>query len=459
MEQSMKTRKIFCIFLGLVTVFCFFSPSNLVAAQEAAYYRFSPTAIYDNGSDSTTLEIYTSGDVASVTLKPEFADEPVYQLYDDGSNGDAVAGDGVFTLGGITAAMYPEDIAFPIAWNENNVDVDLATIWLSAEISYTSGQSEYVSFIELRVVSSKLEFPAEQVGDGLFASEYAFFIVDPAGETYTGNFPNITDYDGPTIAKKFYDFYPDEFDFINFMVVRGDLGMKAHSGSLRSAATNIRTDQTDYTAEFGSQGRLLAMTYSPFGFLNHEIGHSWGAFVGVEKGISTGVHWSGSTDISGMMSEGFETSDGLYFFKPNGDGTFTAGWFEDRFAPLELYLMGMIPPEEVPDVQILQNPDLSDLERVIPESVETYSIEQIIAAAGGPRQPAYPAAQTDFNVAIALLSDSNFSEAEIALYSFLSREYSAQREANALVNFYTATGGRGTVNTRLADWGVPDIQP
>ncbi|MBL6983229.1 MAG: hypothetical protein ISR58_18790 [Anaerolineales bacterium] len=455
----MKTRNLFCIFLGLVTIFCFLSPLEPVAAQEAVYYRFSPTAIYDNGSDSTTLEIYTSGNVAGVTLKPEFADEPVYQLYDDGSNGDAVAGDGTFTLGSITSTMFPEDLLFPIAWNENNVDVDLATIWLSIEISYGSGQSELISFMELRVVSSKLEFAADQVGDGLYASEYAIFIVDPAGETYTGNFPNITDYDGPSIAKKFYAIYPDEFDFINFMVVRGDLGMKAHSGSLRSAATNIGTDQPDYTAEFGSQGRLLAMTYSSFGFLNHEIGHSWGAFVGVEQGISTGIHWSGSTDISGMMSEGYETSDGLYFFTPNGDGTFTAGWFEDRFAPLELYLMGMIPPEEVPDVQILHDLDLSDLERVVPGSIETYSIEQIMAAAGGPRQPAYPAAQTDFNIAIVLLSDSNFSEAEIALYSFLSREYSAQREANALENFYTATGRLGTVNTRLADWGIPGIQP
>ena len=206
----MKTRNKICIFLGLVTFFYFFSPNNLSAAQEAAYYRFSPTAIYDNGSDSTTLEIYTSGDVASVNIKPEFADEPVYQLSDDGSNGDAVKGDGVYSLGGITTAMYPEDIAFPIAWNENNVDVDLATIWLSAEIEYNSGQSEYVRFIELRVVSSKLEFPAEQVEEGLYASEYAFFIVDPAGETYTGTFPNITDYDGPSIAKKFYAIYPDD---------------------------------------------------------------------------------------------------------------------------------------------------------------------------------------------------------------------------------------------------------
>ena len=455
----MKTRNLFCIFLGLVTVFCFLSPLKPVAAQEAAYYRFSPTAIYDNGSGSTTLEIYTSGNVAGVALKPEFADEPVYQLYDDGSNGDAVAGDGAFTLGGITSTMFPEDLLFPIAWNENNVDVDLATIWLSAEIAYNSGQSEYVSFIELRVVSSKLEFPAEQVGDGLYASEYAIFIVDPAGETYTGNFPNITDYDGPSIAKKFYSIYPDEFDFINFMVVRGDLGMKAHSGSLRSAATNIGTDQPDYTAEFGSQGRLLAMTYSTFGFLNHEIGHSWGAFVGAEQGISTGVHWSGSTDISGMMSAGYETSEGLYFFRNNGDGTFQADYFQERFAPIELYLMGMIPSDEVPDVHVLHNPDLSDLERVTAQRIDSFPIEEIMAAAGGPRQPAYPAAQTDFNVAIILLSDSNFSEAEIALYSFLSQEYSAQREANAMVNFYTATGGRGTVNSRLADWGIPNIQP
>ncbi|MBC8330851.1 MAG: hypothetical protein H8E28_02610 [Anaerolineae bacterium] len=452
--NSKKRVSIFFIFAVALASSISIRP---VMAQADIYHRFTPTAIYADGQDQSTLEIYTSGNINSVTIKPDFADEPVYQLYDDGSNGDRTAGDGVYSLGGINPSMYPDDLLFPIAYNDQNT-VDLATLWLTATVTYTSGQSEEISFIALKIVSPNLVFPVEQASGGLAATEYAFFITDPAGETYTGSFPNITDYNGPAIAKKFYSIYPDEFDFINFMVVRGDLGMKAHAGGLRNPAANIGLNRTDYTAEYGSQGRLLAMMYSGFELLNHEIGHAWAAFAGETLGISNGSHWLGTTDINGVMSEGYETPDNLYFFSPNNDGTFKAGWSEALYAPLELYLMGMMPSEEVPDVHVLHDPDLTNTERVTANRVDTYTITDIMNAAGGSRDPAYPAAQTDFNLAVILLTDTEFSPAEYAYYSYLSREYAAQREGNAMTNFYTATGGRGTVTTRLADWGFPNIQ-
>lgn len=454
----MKIRKFLSVCLCLLNLLVSLIPGEIAVAQANIYYRFSPTAIYDDGQDSTTLEIYTGGgSIANVTLKPEFVDQPVLNLVDDGTNGDRSAGDGVYTLGGITTDMFPEDVISVMQWDASGQNAAISTIWLNAEIAYTSGQSEFISFIELKILSSQIVFPAEKVGNGLYATEYAFFIVDPVGETYTGSFPNITEYNGPAIAKKFYSIYPDEFDFINFMVVRGDLGMKAHSGGLFTPADNIGLGRVDYTAEYGSQGRLLTMTYSSFSFLNHEIGHTWAAFLGVEQGISTGVHWTGNTDISGIMSEGYETTDDLFFFRPNGDGSYRGGYFEEVFVPLELYLMGMLPSDEVPDVHVLINPDTTDPERVTAQRVDTYTIDDIIATVGGPRQPAYPDAQTDFNLATIFISDSAFSPAEFAWFTYHSRCFMA-REACNDDNFYAATGGRGTVNTRLADWGIPNIQ-
>ncbi len=454
----MKTYRFLWVLIFFGSLLSFPPSIRSAAAQADIYYRFSPTAIYKDGVDSTTLEVFTGGsNVAGVTIKPEFADQPVLQLYDDGSNGDQSAGDGVFTLGAITTNTFPDDVITTIQWDESGQNADLSTVWLSVEVRYTSGQSDFISYVDLRVLSPKVQFPAQEVGAGLFATEYGFFIVDPNGETYTGSFPNITEYNGPAITKKFYSIYPDDFDFINFMVVRGDLGMKAHSGGLRNPADNIGRERVDYTAEYGSQGRLLTMTYSGFGFLNHEIGHTWGAFVGVEQAISNGVHWTGNTDIAGVMSEGYESPEGLHFFRSKGDGTYNAGYFEEIFSPLELYLMGMIPPNEVPDVHVLTNPDLSDLERVTAQSVQTYTIEDIMSSAGGPRQPEYPNAQTDFNLATIFLSDSAFSPAEFGWFTYQSRCFMSKIECGE-GNFYTATGGRGTVNTRLADWGIPQIQ-
>lgn len=454
----MKANRIFFVIVIFISLLFFLSSVRLAVAQADFYYRFSPTAIYNDGQDSTTLEVYTSGrNIASVTIKPEYGDSPILQLYDDGSHGDVVAGDGVYSLAGITPAMFPDDVLFPMMYDENDM-LALANIWLLIEVAYSGGAgSDFIYGAGIQVVADDIQFPAQAVGDGLFATEYAFFIVDPAGETYSGSFPNITDYHGPTIAKKFYSVYPDDFDFINFMVVRGDLGMKAHSGGLRDPAKNIGRDRVDYTAEYGSRGRLLTMSYSDFVILNHEIGHTWAAFLGEQQGISNGVHWTGNTDISGIMSEGFETSDGLYFFRPNEDGTFKAGYSGDTFSPLELYLMGMLPPEEVPDVHVLINPDLSNLERVTAQSVETYPIEDIMALAGGVREPAYPNAQTEFNLAMIFLSDSTFSPAELAWFTYQSQCYMAHNDCGQ-GNFFYATGGRGTVNTRLADWGIPNVQ-
>jgi hypothetical protein len=456
----MKVQPAIRMVICLIASISFFFPLNSISAQGEAYYRFSPTAIYNNGQDSTTLEIYTGGNATTVTVKPEFADEPVYQLFDDGTNGDAIVGDGVYSLGGISTSMFPEDLIFPIQWDASGQNADLSTIWLSAVISYTSGQVITIGSIELRVLSPQVEYPAEQVGNGLFATEYAFFIVDPAGETYTGNFPNITDYDGQAIAKKFYSVYPDEFDFLNFTVVRGDLGMKAHAGVLQPPAQNIGYDNFDYTAEYGSQGRLLTMVYSGThgGLLNHELGHSWGVEFGDAEGFANGAHWSGNSDIGGILSETFIFPDGIgRFIVSNRDGTYRAlDWTDEVYAPLELYLMGMIHPEEVPDVHVLVNPDLYDMENITAERVDTYTIAEIVDLLGGPRDPAYPNAQTDFNLAYILLSDSDFSLAELSWYSYHARCYMAN-ELCGEANFYTATGGLGTVNTRLADWGIPNI--
>lgn len=449
-----KISCLLCITLIVTSVFSFFIQP--AAAQSNTYYRFSPTAIYNDGQDVTTLEIFTSGaNISRVIIKPEYASDPVYELFDNGMNGDRTAGDGTYTLGGIDSAMYPDELKWAMMYGENGEKFDLGTIWLSAEIIYTSGQTDS-HFMGLNIVAPYIAFPAEQVGKGLYATEYAFFIVDSIGETYTGSYPHISDFNSPAITKKFYSIYPDEFDFINFQMIGGDLDIKAHSAGLQSPAQNIGIDTPDYFTEYGSKGRLLSMTYSDFRLLNHEIGHTWAAFLGSDQGISNGAHWADNTDIAGIMSEGFATPDGLYFFIPHGDGTFKAGWQSVEYVPLELYLMGLLSPDEVPDIHILHNPNLSDLERVTAQQVDLYTIEDLMALAGGPRQPAYPQTQTEFNLAYILLSESALSPAEYAWYTYHARCYMAKNICGES-NFYTATGGRGMVNTRLADWGIPSI--
>jgi len=88
------------------------------------------------------------------------------------------------------------------------------------------------------------------------------------------------------------------------------------------------------------------------------------------------VHIEGRTDVAGAMSAyyfyGGRSRAG--HFASNGDGTWRLipNTTDERFSMLDLYLMGLADPWEVPEVNILKNPDVNDPNRVVPEGVTTY---------------------------------------------------------------------------------------
>ena len=73
---------------------------------------------------------------------------------------------------------------------------------------------------------------------------------------------------------------------------------------------------------------------------------------------------------------------------------------------------------------------------------------------GGPREPAYPDAPRDFNIGFIFFADQGFSAAEVAWGSLVAREITMD-DSDSIETFYGATGGLGTLNSRLADWGIP----
>jgi hypothetical protein len=158
-------------------------------------------------------------------------------------------------------------------------------------------------------------------------------------------------------------------------------------------------------------------------------------------------------------TEGDRMSIGLpvnFNLHANSDGSFRlidAHGFK-KFTPLDLYLMGLIPIEEVPPVHMLTNPDFSEPEHVIAQEVKTYTHEEIMNMAGGPRSPAYPDARSDFNIGFIFFSDREFTGAEVAWGSMVAREVTL-KESDSINTFYRATNGLATLNARLADWGIP----
>ena len=152
--------------------------------------------------------------------------------------------------------------------------------------------------------------------------------------------------------------------------------------------------------------------------IGHEMGHRWSAFVSAKVGNDTIVlgptHWDRGLQAPVPFpyqrpTEASAMGGGVW--QDNFDGTFTqlddnyyvpaTGW-----SYLDLYLMGLVAPSEVPDFFILRN-----LERAgedangnpIFKAQRTKVTIQDVIAVEGPREPDVDHSQRDFNTGLVLV--------------------------------------------------------
>jgi hypothetical protein len=278
--------------------------------------------------------------------------------------------------------------------------------------------------------------------------------------------------------RKLYSVLPDSFDIALVMP-----GMQIYRPKdlyenvpydilVSNAVEHIGLRLVNDTARFGSAGRLKSIVYHSFGDVSvatHEMGHTWGLFLGESLGLvdtTYGGHWNASSDIGGVMGAYYSDGAGNYgHFSYNGDETWSwiSNFEKSPFSPLELYAMGMIPPEEVPPVHILQSPNLANLTRITAASYTTLTIDQIAAAEGGARIPSVKDSQKDFNVAFIVTQDAAYNAAAYAYFSLMSYHLMSKEPFNKqtyFASFYWSTGGRGTLNSRLpVDVADPAVLP
>lgn len=183
----------------------------------------------------------------------------------------------------------------------------------------------------------------------------------------------------------------------------------------------------DNSGLFGSTGKLqgtidlgnvTSLAGNPYGpkldetltVLNHELMHRYGAYVRFKNLDGTmdssllgkdSSHWSYLLDSKGSLMYG----NG---WKDNGDGTFTSIAKQSSYSPLDLYLMGMVPKEQVPSMLLIENASidktqLPHLGDTITGTAKTVTIDDIIAAEGE-RISNAATAQKQFNVGFVLLT-------------------------------------------------------
>ncbi len=242
-----------------------------------------------------------------------------------------------------------------------------------------------------------------------------------------------------TLAAQLYATFDDRFDFIQILLdwTVNDVFayyMPLSNDVLGIGAANIapyedRYDETEGRLQgyiFMNNWRLYLGQNAVLGrevFLQ-EIGHRWGAFVHYDQGQGRqrdllgrdDAHWSYWLHSDNSALEG-------NYWQDNGDGTFTtrSSGYRISFSPLDRYLMGALPPEEVPPFFIIDNPDAAGARdsrgsRLNPASppehagqLRTFAgtrreitIDDIIAAEG-PRRPRWTASQREWRMATVLV--------------------------------------------------------
>jgi hypothetical protein len=258
--------------------------------------------------------------------------------------------------------------------------------------------------------------------------------------------------------RKLFSVLPDAFDFA--LVMAGmqifrpkDLAENVPYDVLVSnSVQNIGMDSLDKTAQFGSAGRLKSVIYHSFGDLaifDHEVAHTWGAAIGQSRGLLDETynvnqgHWGKLTDIQGQLGAYyFDPGGAIGHFAYNGDGTWRliANTEVEPYSPLELYVIGLLPPEQVPPIHILGSPDASDPNRITAASYRTVSIEDLLRTEGGARIPSAAESQKDFNLAFIIAQDVPYNDAAYAFFSLLSQELMSKdppRKYSSLAPFYS----------------------
>ncbi|MES2643136.1 MAG: MYXO-CTERM sorting domain-containing protein [Myxococcota bacterium] len=291
-----------------------------------------------------------------------------------------------------------------------------------------------------------------------------------------------------SLEAAFYKKYEDDYQYLTVLLVK-DFGIfAAFYSPMANDVRGIGYDSMFAGEEFDFTSNQL----DGFIFMNYyglwtespdvgryvfgqEFMHRWGSFVNIEKegldaeallGRDT-AHWSYFMSTPNSPMEGNTWLD-------NGDGTWTTeNDGVSTYSDLDLYLMGLVGPDEVGPQSLLLVDEAEATAAGIeaastPEYLNRYSggnnvtlagtpvsftVDDIIAAEGA-RIPSVEDSPKDFRMAflVLVLSEDTFGEAEIAEIDEVRRTWEADWEEDV--------GFRADLDTTLGNstaptWGEP----
>jgi hypothetical protein len=284
------------------------------------------------------------------------------------------------------------------------------------------------------------------------------------------------------ITNRFYSVYPDEFDeivvFTNFRD-GGNPGALAYEVQVQNDVDGIGRAMLAQQQVWGSPTNLyafvnmmwidqyqkydgLALTDARsllYPTLGQEFAHRWLATLRYQDGqgrVSSALlgraaaHWATTLQADASVMDGQRWVD-------NGDGTFTDVEQNARYSPLDLYGMGLLPPEKVPPWFLLHDAvDVHSGAAIDPTQIpgvgtkvkarrEDITIAQVIAGSGA-RKPSFAASPKQFRVAFVLVTRPGERAVDVQDKALLLESVRKRWEAA----FATFTGGAGSMCTQVS---------
>ena len=247
-----------------------------------------------------------------------------------------------------------------------------------------------------------------------------------------------------------------QWEFIQPVYVGSIQAQKQPPAGLIDTNTHNIATYARQLGERSRDGQMLPYNYA-MSQVAHEMGHRWSAFVSAKVGSETihlgdGAHW-----VQGLQApvafpyqrptEASAMGGGVW--QDNFDGTFTqlddnyyvpaTGW-----SYLDLYLMGLISAQEVPDFFILRNLEPAGKDpqgHPIYRANRTKITIQDVIAAEGPRSPDVSHSQRAFNTGMVAVVEHGKQPSK----ELIERTNGIRRQW--MEYWWRTTGGRSTMTT------------
>ncbi|MGJ8653905.1 MAG: hypothetical protein ACSHX8_11570 [Opitutaceae bacterium] len=265
--------------------------------------------------------------------------------------------------------------------------------------------------------------------------------------------------DAQRSANRIFEHFGDVYDFILFIDNVTENGGGGRHFGVRNDIQGIGQSTFDNSASYGSAGQLQSVIHltQPStlrgGPSLHEIMHRWGNRLGPI--YNSGAHW-GFASVGGQLGgwlpgslvdlgSGRYDADGL-----NGRtsfGTFANGGNALPYSQIELYIMGLIPTNEVDPIKVAVGAAWEDASQGIftATAINTVTIGDVTTAEGA-RTPDTVSSQKNFRTLVVLLTDGPVSEATWDQMDADAAAFSlAGDNGSTIYNFWEATGGRATI--------------